>query len=115
MRPHPLGITPKPAPQFFAIWGPRLGLRRVCALNLGVLALAVAAAALAFGAIPPAGGLHPATMLFLGFAARRNVPPARSEDLADSVAWDRPKAWGSPTHHAAPPQQLRGVRCPLGG
>jgi len=37
--------------------GPRLGLRRVCALNLAILAAAVAAAALAFGTIPASGGL----------------------------------------------------------
>ena len=46
--------------------GPRLGLRRICALNLTILAAAVAAAALAFGAIPTSGGLGEATVLFLG-------------------------------------------------
>jgi len=52
--------------QFFKVAGPRLGLRRVCALNLAILAAAVAAAALAFGTIPASGGLSAATLLFLG-------------------------------------------------
>ena len=52
--------------QFFRMAGPRLGLRRVCAFNLTVLASAAAAAALAFGLIPAAGGLCMATSLFLG-------------------------------------------------
>ena len=46
--------------------GPRLGLRRICALNLTILTAAVAAAALAFGAIPSSGGLGAPTVLFLG-------------------------------------------------
>ena len=53
--PHPLRPL-HPLHPFLQVAGPRLGLRRVCALNLAILAAAVAAAALAFGAIPASGG-----------------------------------------------------------
>ena len=52
--------------QLFYVVGPRLGLRRCCALYLAVLAAAVLAAAAIFAAIPHTHGLGPLGWPFLG-------------------------------------------------